>query len=491
MAIGFSPKYAQDLPLEGFTPQHFLVLAIEAAKQQGWNIGHTSENGFKAYTQFSVSSWSEEVTVTVAVAEGYASLKSECTGSQVADWGKNKRNIEDLIAAIDALKATVTTDELEQKYEDLKPGLAQVDEYVLSRQPGSTKEKITGVLAFFKPTRGYFVTPLIVDLNILIFALMVILGADFFSPDSKALIAWGANFRPITLDGEWWRLVTNCFLHIGILHLLFNMYALAYIGLLLEPYLGKLRFGAAYLLTGIVASTASLYWHDLTVSAGASGAIFGMYGVFLAMLTTNLIEKDVRKALLTSIAVFVVFNLMYGMKGGIDNAAHLGGLISGFVIGYLYYPGLKAPDRLDIKIGSIALLSIFTLFCCFMVYSKIPNKLADYDKKMREFTAMERMALEVYSMPQNTPKDSVLMEIKDRGIYYWNENIELINDADKMDLPAVIHERDKKLIYYCNLRIKAYKFMYKATDEGTPKYKDSIAACNKDIQALVDSLKGH
>jgi rhomboid protease GluP len=137
---------------------------------------------------------------------------------------------------------------------------------------------------------------------------MAITGVNIISPDSESLVQWGANFRPLTLEGQAWRLLTNCFLHIGILHLLLNMYALLYIGVLLEPHLGRLRFAAFYILTCIIASTVSVSWHDLTVSAGASGAIFGMYGVFLALLSTNLIEKSARKALLASIGIFVVFN---------------------------------------------------------------------------------------------------------------------------------------------------------------------------------------
>ncbi len=107
---------------------------------------------------------------------------------------------------------------------------------------------------------------------------MILTGVDIMVPDTESLIAWGANFRPITLAGEWWRLLTSCFLHIGIIHLLMNLYALMYIGIQLEPHLGKTRFLAAYLLTGIAGSANSLYWHEFTVSAGASGAIFGMYG---------------------------------------------------------------------------------------------------------------------------------------------------------------------------------------------------------------------
>ena len=123
-----------------------------------------------------------------------------------------------------------------------------------------------------------------------------------------------------------------------------NMYALLYIGVLLEPILGRSRFISAYLLTGLTASITSLWWHDLTISAGASGAIFGMYGVFLAMLTTNVIEEAKRKALLTSIAIFVGYNLIYGLKGGIDNAAHIGGLLGGLVIGYASILSLKKPE---------------------------------------------------------------------------------------------------------------------------------------------------
>ena len=79
------------------------------------------------------------------------------------------------------------------------------------------------------------------------------------------------------------------------------------------------------------------------------------------MLTTNFIDAAARKALLTSIGVFVVYNLANGMKPGIDNAAHIGGLVSGFIIGYLYYPSLKNPDAMDIKFGSI----MGAYCCCF------------------------------------------------------------------------------------------------------------------------------
>jgi len=311
-------------------------------------------------------------------------------------------------------------------------------------------------------------------------------------PDNESLLKWGANFRPITLEGESWRLITNCFLHIGVFHLLMNIYALLYIGLLLEPYLGKSRFTAAYLLTGITASIASLWWHDLTISAGASGAIFGMYGVFLAMLTTNLIEKSARKALLTSIAVFVGYNILNGLKpnSGIDNAAHIGGLLGGLVIGYALIPSLKKPDENKLKFGTIGILSTLILVSSFVVYKKLPNDIGTYDAKIKEFVSMEAMALEVYNLPPNTPNDKILYGIKDRGIYYWNENIKLIDSFKDLDLPLEIRTRNRLLMEYCELRIKSYELLYKAISEDTEQYKSRIEDYDQKIEAKIKEFGG-
>jgi len=488
MAFGLSPKYTLELPAGELSHEHLLVLLLEAAKQLNWNIGYADENGFVAYTKFSMSSWAEEVTVKLEA--DHAILNSECTGNQMMDWGKNKRNIEALEAAFTELKSTLSPEHLDEKYAELKQGWELAEAEAAEAPPTATKGKLTSIFSIFVPTEGYFVTPIIINLNILLFVLMVMSGVNFMLPDTESLLKWGANLRQLTLQGEYWRLFTCCFLHIGILHLLFNMYALVYIGLLLEPYLGKTRFVAAYVLTGIVASTTSLWVHEQTVSAGASGAIFGMYGVFLAMLTTNVLDKSVRKAMLSSILVFVVFNLANGTKSGIDNAAHIGGLLSGFAMGYLFYPSLKSPDRMDLKLGTIGVIALAVIFGCFSVCKSVPNTMANYEAKMRTFESMENMALEVYHMPKTAPKDSILVEIKDHGLYYWHEMIKLLNDLDRQKLPEQIHARNKLMINYCELRIKSYDVLYKAVEENTDKYTDSIKNYNEQIQAAINELKG-
>lgn len=197
------------------------------------------------------------------------------------------------------------------------------------------------VKLYFLPREGFYITPLIIDLNLIVFIIMVFAGLGFVSFSGGDLLKWGADFRPAIDKGEYWRLVTNMFLHGGVMHILFNMYGLLFVGIFLEPVIGTTKYIVAYFITGLAASLASVWWHPATVSVGASGAIFGMYGVFLALLTTNLFPSKFKKSFLISTSVFVGYNLLFGLTGGIDNAAHIGGLISGLLLGYIMYPTIK------------------------------------------------------------------------------------------------------------------------------------------------------
>lgn len=212
---------------------------------------------------------------------------------------------------------------------------------LITRRNKRKKSELIEFFSFFIPKEGFFVSCIIMDLNILVFFIMVFSGLGFISFHGNDLLEWGANFKPLTTNGEWWRLLTSTFLHGGIMHLAANMYGLLFVGIFLEPRIGKTRFAIIYLISGIFASVASLWWHDATVSVGASGAIFGLYGLFLALMLTKAYPKEFSKALWVSTLVFVGFNLLYGLTGGIDNAAHIGGLFSGFIIGLFISPQLK------------------------------------------------------------------------------------------------------------------------------------------------------
>jgi len=205
-------------------------------------------------------------------------------------------------------------------------------------------------LAIFVPRKDFFITPVLIDINSFVFMVMVFAGLGFVSFQADDLINWGANFKPLTTDGEWWRLITSTFLHGGIMHLFANMVGLIFVGIFLEPRIGSKKFAVIYLVTGILASITSIWWHEATVSVGASGAIFGLYGLFLALMLTKAYPKEFNKVFLISTVVFIGFNLVIGITGGIDNAAHLGGLVSGFVIGLLLSRQLKEEsDRFQLE----------------------------------------------------------------------------------------------------------------------------------------------
>ena len=201
--------------------------------------------------------------------------------------------------------------------------------------------EIKEMFEFFIPKEGFYITPILINLNLLVFIAMVIAGFGFVLFKGDDLLSCGANYKPVTTDGQWWRLLTNTFMHGGLMHILANMYGLLFVGIFLEPLLGKTKYLLIYLTTGIFASIASIWWYDATVSVGASGAIFGLYGFFLATLLLKVFPPDFGKAFLTSTLVFVGFNLLMGFTGGIDNAAHIGGLLSGFVIGLIMSRQLK------------------------------------------------------------------------------------------------------------------------------------------------------
>lgn len=126
------------------------------------------------------------------------------------------------------------------------------------------------------------------------FLIMVFSGLGFLSFSGEDLLKWGANYRPAIQNGEYWRLLTSTFLHGGVMHILFNMYGLFIAGIFLEKEIGAKWFIVFYLLTGIVSSLTSVWWHPATISVGASGAIFGMYGVLFALLTTNVFPSVIK-----------------------------------------------------------------------------------------------------------------------------------------------------------------------------------------------------
>ena len=182
------------------------------------------------------------------------------------------------------------------------------------------------------------VTPTLIAINGAVFLLAALLGGGIMVPNGEVLIRLGSNYTPLTMSGEWWRLLTSTFLHFGVVHLAFNMWALWAFGVLAERLFGSARYLLIYLTAGVTGSLASFLWHPFVNGAGASGAIFGVLGSLLAFFlrSDQGIPKSVVKRQRNSAGIFIAYSLLNGARfRGIDNAAHLGGLVAGLLMGLL------------------------------------------------------------------------------------------------------------------------------------------------------------
>ena len=187
------------------------------------------------------------------------------------------------------------------------------------------------------PKDNHFATSLIINLNILVFLAMLFSGIHPFYPSGYELLEWGANRRFETTNGEWWRLFTSIFVHSGITHLIVNISGLVIAAVLIEPKLGRTNYFILYLLSGVFGSLTSTYWYANTISVGASGAIFGLFGAILSLALTNSFHPIEKKGILILIGTYTGIALLCGLMGSIDNAAHIGGFISGMFISLIIH----------------------------------------------------------------------------------------------------------------------------------------------------------
>ena len=211
----------------------------------------------------------------------------------------------------------------------------------------------------FKPKKPIITVSLII-INVIVFILMYIFGKG--SQDAFTLIKFGAFQKDLILGGEYYRLITSAFLHIGIFHLLFNCYALYVIGRQLESFLGKIKFLIIYLVSALCGSLMSMIF-PISISAGASGAIFGLLGSLLYFGYNYRVYLGT--VLKSQIIPLILINLIFGfMVSGINNAAHIGGLIGGILITMSL--GIKYKSKKSEQINGIVLLSLFLGFLIYM-----------------------------------------------------------------------------------------------------------------------------
>lgn len=216
-------------------------------------------------------------------------------------------------------------------------------------------------------------TGILLLLNVTVFVLEALSGVSILSPSVKELLIWGANYAPLTLTGDSWRLFTSMFLHVGIIHLAVNCWALYLWGVYAEFYYGRRYFLALYLSAGLMGSILSVI-HNLmrinakhsdasfTISAGASGAIMGLGGALIVAAwrpKSNLHPTQALK--LKPLLVIMAINFALGFSvPGIDNAAHIGGVITGALLALVFSLTEKCTDaqRKLLRVVTFAVLTI-------------------------------------------------------------------------------------------------------------------------------------
>ena len=230
-------------------------------------------------------------------------------------------------------------------------------------------------------------TYLLVGVNCAVFLAMVARGCSVWMPTLDQLMAWGAD-RPnnVLVYGEWWRIVTAMFVHVGILHLATNMWCLWNLGLLAEPLMGSFGLFAAYILTGAAGNLLSTFYnwvrpiHDASgaayfqAGAGASGAVFGIAGALIVLLKSRMLPvppQEVRK-LRKSVIYFAAINLVIGLSINfgsgftgveVDNSAHIGGFLCGLLFAAPMVPRIGSPRsdfqfKLRLTVGLVVLLLV-------------------------------------------------------------------------------------------------------------------------------------
>lgn len=186
------------------------------------------------------------------------------------------------------------------------------------------------------------VTNALIALNTFAFVVAAGMTGNLMQIGSAVLLKLGANHAPLVIHGEAWRLAAAMFLHGGLLHIGLNMFALYQAGQIVERLYGAAGFLLLYLGAGLAGNVASIWWNPSGISVGASGAVFGVFGALLAYLRAQpgSMPMSVFKQIRSSTLAFIGYSLFAGVAiPGIDNAAHVGGLLGGMVLGY----GLAQP----------------------------------------------------------------------------------------------------------------------------------------------------
>ena len=266
-----------------------------------------------------------------------------------------------------------------------------------------------------RPLRLLSATAGLIAANVVVFLLMALSGGHLLHFSGAQVLHWGANYGPMTMDGQLWRLVSAMFVHIGLVHLLLNMWCLYELGRLTEEFYGRASLLLLYGLTGLAGGIASLARNPTIVSAGASGAIFGLAGILITTLLFGKLGVPRRELMiaLASLLAFAAYNLIYGFfKGGMDNGAHVGGLVSGLLIGIAVSYDARRSETSRLRKGAIYGVALAVLVVGYAAVKRARGEVLEI-KAARQAVANgdPDSALRRLSTLRSAPNNSAVQEM--------------------------------------------------------------------------------
>jgi membrane associated rhomboid family serine protease len=347
------------------------------------------------------------------------------------------------------------------------------------------EQRFHAILAAATP--AVFVTTALVVINGVIFGLMTARGVSPTRPDVDALIRWGAIYGPRISAGEWWRLLSAAFLHAGIVHIGMNMLALWSAGRTAERVYGQPAFVAVYLVSAVAASLASVIVHPTTVSVGASGAIFGVYGSLIAfvVICRASLPSEVRSTLGWNLAGFVAYNFLFGLiTPHIDGVAHAAGLAAGVVTGAAMVRPLGSPTSgrvvRAIAVSAISALLLVAAARLVPVYDDWGARMTAWAQTSAKTDARYAEGAAQLSARQLTPEQFADLIERDLIPDLLNQR----SAIDRLKLTAAQRQQEMKVLAYLTLKTDALRLSASAlrtgdaavAAEAEKKNEDAIAA---------------
>ena len=344
--------------------------------------------------------------------------------------------------------------------------------------------------------RLFPVTAGLVAVNIAVFLVMASSGVSPSAPSSEQLLKWGANSGLLTLTGQPWRLLTSTFIHIGIFHIAFNMWCLWDLGQLAERIFQRWSYVGIYLLSGVAGSIASVWRHPLGASAGASGAIFGIAGALISALYLGKlpVPKVALTSTLKSLLFFAGFNLLIGQSiRGIDNSAHLGGIITGLALGAVLAVALTGPQerRRRVRLATFAAAALivtgaFTLVLRANAYVVDVTRGSEALDTGNLKVAIEKLSAATKKNPKFAPGFAML-----GNAYLRQKNTAAaeaaLQRALRLDTQSSYAKYNLGLLYMRTGRLDKAKALFSELVSSNPKDTRSLLL----LGATLDAMENH